>query len=100
MLEILLTYIIPLVIVIIGIDKNAILFGFIISAYNVLLNAGAVDATTLSLVILFIINFIATTIAFKLANKVEDSKFIYIVVWETIYYVIYLVLIGLLQMVI
>ena len=93
-MNIVLNYLIPLIIIIISIDKNPILFGFIVACYCCVINEyiAVISENILSFLVLFAIEFIPATIAFKVANKLEDSKFIYVFAWSVVYTILRLII--------
>lgn len=92
--------IIGIVIVLIGRDKNEFIFGGIITVYYFIMVGSDLieELEVFPIIFLLAAVYIISTVAFKLANKIEsESKIVYIIAWSFLFSLFYFLFTGLLS---
>lgn len=90
MLDIILNYVIPIIILFIAFEKNEFIFSAIIALYYTILSYFSPDAVAFNLIfyfVLFVLYYIAALISFK-STKLFNiySPIFFIIVWDVVFF--------------
>lgn len=99
-LMVLFMYVVPIILVVISMDKNEYFFGFLFCLYNIIMKMifkVVIFSIAPAFIISFIISYVIAVLSLKVASKLShDSKILYVSFFEGFYNLLYAIIISVL----
>jgi len=97
-MELLFRFILPIVIILLAIDKNDYFFGLVLTLYSVIVSYffGGIELNfSFGVIMAILLIYVVTVLSFKVANKLANSsKLLYFLIFEICYNLLYMIIIS------